>query len=148
MQSSLLLHCRASFTEAVQPPAHLFWFFYSAIFPKYSKSIIHSRFIPGLCISYIWEVLWDTGAEPWHSTCSLHWVQGSSCLLPHTLLLSGPSAMFGPSTVHSPLVWYMVSSRSHQTQHKWTWSRRGTAVLSPCWGYLRWWHFPLLGPTT
>lgn len=42
-----------------------FLIFYSAIFPKYSKSIIHSQFFPALCISYIQEVLWAAGAEPW-----------------------------------------------------------------------------------
>lgn len=78
--------------------------FNSASFPKYSRSIIHSQFIPALCISCIQEVLWVAQAEPRrHSTCSPHWVQGSCCL-PHTPLLSGPSAMFGTYTAHSSLV--------------------------------------------
>lgn len=54
--------------------------FNSASFPKYSRSIIHSQFIPALCISCIQEVLWVAWAEPrGHSTC---WVLSARLMLP------------------------------------------------------------------
>lgn len=71
------------------------------------------------------------------------WVQ-SSCCLPHTPLFQVPLPCLA-LVLHTAHWWYMVPS-SHQIQHRRTWSRRGAGALCPCWGYFRWWHFPLPNP--
>lgn len=155
-QSSLLLYCRASFSEGEQPPACLFFFFQC----YFLQTTLHLLFTAS---SFLLSALAASKRHTTHSpttlNCNHFGAAGCvSCTLRtrhffptalstrHTLApTSHPSSVRPglyhaqtslrhaghPCAVHSSLARCVVSLNS-QTHHKGTWSRKGATALYSC----------------